>query len=57
MTPILADLLDRLRRHRLSRAAGRVVLWAAVILVVGRGVVSLFAGPAGAAAKPRSTVG
>ena len=33
-------------RSRLRVIAGRVALWAAVILVVGRGLVSLFVGPA-----------
>jgi len=55
MKDLLVDRFGPLRRHRLTRAAGRVVLWAAVVLVVGRGVVSLFAGPAAAAAKTASS--
>jgi hypothetical protein len=36
--------------------AGRVVLWAAVILVAGRGLVSLFAGPASGSPAPKPAV-
>ena len=38
--------------------AGRCLLWAAVVLVFGRGLVSLFAGPAarGAALKTEAAV-
>jgi len=39
-------------RSRPLLLAGRVALWAAVTLVVGRGLVSLFAGPAAHSAAP-----
>jgi hypothetical protein len=55
MNALLAELATTVRRQQVVRTAGRVLLWAAVVLVVGRGLVSLVAGPAGAAApKPAS---
>lgn len=59
MNIVSHELADRFRRHRAVRTAGRIVLWAAVVLVVGRGVVSLVAGPAGAAktTAPAAAIG
>jgi hypothetical protein len=44
-------------RSRPLLIAGRVALWAAVILVFGRGFVSLFAGPAARGVAPHSQAG
>lgn len=55
MNPALRELAGRWRRSRPTLLAGRVLLWAAVVLVVGRGLVSLLAGPAGAAVRKPAT--
>jgi hypothetical protein len=45
----------RLRDHRAVVIGGRVALWAAVVLVLGRGIVSLFGGAAAGGAPDATT--